>query len=128
MACSLNLSDCVSFPGVEEKAVLQIARSAVFVLSSRSEGMPNALIEAMAAGVPCVSTECDMGPKELIKDGQNGLLVPVDDAEAMAQAICRILRDRSFSDSLSVNALQIRNTHSIEKITQLWLDYFGTLI
>lgn len=128
LACSLHLSDCVSFPGVEEKAVLQIARSAVFVLSSRSEGMPNALIEAMAAGVPCVSTECDMGPKELIKDGQNGLLVPVDDAEAMAQAICRILRDRSFSDSLSVNALQIRNTHSIEKITQLWLDYFGTLI
>lgn len=128
LAASLGLTDAVSLPGVDGRAILQIARSSVFVLSSRSEGMPNALIEAMAAGVPCVSTQCDMGPKELIRDGVNGLLVPVDDIEALAEAILRILRDRSFSESLSVNALTIRQTHAVEQITQKWVDYFGTLL
>lgn len=124
----LQISACVDLPGADPNAIAQIARSSVFVLSSRSEGMPNALIEAMAAGVPCVSTRCDMGPEELIGDGVNGLLVPVDDADAMAQAILRILRDPSLSAALSANALRLRQTHDPSAIAALWAQYFQSLL
>lgn len=120
----LHLSQSVKLCGADPGAIRPIARSSVFVLSSRSEGMPNALIEAMAAGVPCVATRCDMGPAELIEDGVNGLLVPVDDADAMAQAILRILRDGQLSETLSRNALRMRQTHDPSAVADLWLRYF----
>ena len=124
----LHLSSCVDLPGSDPRAILSVAHASVFVLSSRSEGMPNALIEAMAAGVPCVATRCDMGPEELIEDGVNGLLVPVDDPQATAQAILRILADAELSDSLSRNALQMRTTNDLSAIAARWIDYFTLLL
>ena len=125
---TLQLHDSVRFCGADPMAIHTIAASSVFVLSSRSEGMPNALIEAMAAGVPCVSTRCEMGPEELIEDGVNGLLVPVDDAGAMSAAICRILDDSRLSDSLSSAALLIRKTHDPASKAGEWINYFASLL
>lgn len=124
----LGVAPFVDLPGADPEAIRPISRSSVFVLSSRSEGMPNALIEAMAAGVPCVATRCDMGPEELIRDGVNGLLVPVDDPAAMAESIRRILLDGKLSESLSSNALRIRQTHALSAIAALWLRYFESLL
>ena len=59
----------------------------LYILSSDFEGMPNSLMEAMAAGVPCISTDCPTGPSDLIVDGESGLLVPVNDSIAMENAI-----------------------------------------
>ena len=78
--------------------------SDLFVLSSDFEGMPNALIEAMACGLPCVSTDCPTGPSDLIEDGVNGLLVPVRDPAAMARAIRRIYDDRDASHEMGRKA------------------------
>ena len=128
LAQRLQIEDRVDLPGADPEAIRKIARSAVFVLSSRSEGMPNVLIEAMAAGVPCVSTRCDMGPAELIEDGVNGLLVPVDDADEMAQAILRILRDDALSKTLSDHALLLRRTHDPAAIAAKWIAYFEQLL
>lgn len=127
-ADALQLHDSVRFCGADPMAIHKVAASSVFVLSSRSEGMPNALIEAMAAGVPCVSTRCEMGPEELIEDGVNGLLVPVDDAGAMSAAICRILENSQLSDSLSSASLMIRNTHDPAAIAGEWINYFASLL
>ena len=124
----LQIASCVELCGEDPEAIRRIARSSVFVLSSRSEGMPNALIEAMAAGVPCVATRCEMGPEELIEDGVNGLLVPVDDAKAMANAICRILLDSELSAKLSENALLLRQTHDPSAIAALWVQYFESCL
>ena len=125
---SLGVSDHFSLPGNDPDALKTIAKSGVFVLSSRSEGMPNALMEAMAVGVPCVSTRCEIGPQELIRDGENGLLVPVDDPDAIANAVLEILRHRTISEALSRNAYTIRRTHALDRIVDRWIRYFDTIL
>jgi glycosyltransferase involved in cell wall biosynthesis len=67
----------------------------VFVLSSAWEGLPNVLIEAMAVGIPVVSTDCKSGPSEILKEGEYGLLIPVGNPQAMAEAILTVLSGSS---------------------------------
>ena len=76
----------------------------LFVLSSDFEGMPNALMEAMACGVPCVSTDCPTGPRDLIGNDVRGLLVPVGDASKMADAICKMISNVRNATALGVTA------------------------
>lgn len=120
---NMNLSDKIYLKGSNKKAIEPIIKSSVFVLSSRFEGMPNALIEAMAGGVPCISTDCPMGPSELIKNGENGILVPVDDDIMMAEAMKRILLDTNLAKRLSDNAIKINELLSEDIIFKQYLDY-----
>ena len=115
MAAELGLGDSVKFMGVAKDAVLQAADSTCFVMSSLHEGMPNALMEAMAVGLPCVSTDCPNGPGELIEQGRNGLLTPVGDEDALAAAICRVIEDGAFAATLGENAREILKTHAVEQ-------------
>jgi len=106
----LNIEDKVDFVGFQKNPFSFISKSDVFVLSSRWEGFPNVLIEAMACGVPVISTDCPSGPNEIIENGKNGILVKVDDVYGLAEAILSILENKNFSDALSKNALK-----SVEK-------------
>ncbi|HIK27001.1 MAG: glycosyltransferase [Oscillatoriaceae bacterium SKW80] len=87
----LGLEADVALPGFVANPYAYMARSAVFVLSSLFEGLPTVLIEAMAAGVPVVSTNCESGPSEILENGRYGELVPVGDSQALAEAIARAL-------------------------------------
>ena len=99
----------------------QLEKASMFVLSSNYEGMPNALMEAMAMGLPCISTDCPAGGSAfLIKDGENGLLVPVADKDSMIAAMQRILRDDSFAVSLGDNARKVIDRLSPENIYSQW--------
>ena len=91
MAGSLGVAQDVAFSGFDENPFRYMRRAALFVLSSRWEGLPNVLIEAMACGTPAVSTDAPYGPAEILQDGRWGRLTPVGDAEAMAQAILESL-------------------------------------
>ena len=92
LAQSLGLGpDDVQMPGFVANPFAYMARAAVFVLSSRWEGLPGVLIQAMACGTPVVSTDCLSGPREILEDGRWGRLVPVGDVEALAQAIRAVL-------------------------------------
>jgi glycosyltransferase involved in cell wall biosynthesis len=88
----LDLEDYVSLPGFNENPYAYMHEADVFVLSSRFEGLPNALIEAMACNCKVVSTNCPSGPYEILKGGEFGALVPVGDSFALAQAISLTLR------------------------------------
>ena len=84
---SLGLEQDVSMPGFVMNPYAYMFRSSLFVLSSRWEGLPTVLIEALCCGTPVVSTDCPSGPREILKDGQYGQLVPVGDVDALAHAI-----------------------------------------
>lgn len=83
----LGLEQDVSLPGFVPNPYPYMTRTSLFVLSSRWEGLPGVLIEALYCGAPLVSTDCPSGPREILKDGEYGQLVPVGDVAALAQAI-----------------------------------------
>lgn len=87
----LGLAGKVSFPGFQENPHAYLAKADLFALSSDWEGLPTALIEALAAGTPVVSTDCPVGPREILADGEHGELVPVGDSRALAEAMLRAL-------------------------------------
>lgn len=91
LARELELENSVQFVGFVDNPLKFYMRAKVFVLSSLVEGMPNVLVEAMMCGCTPVSTDCPTGPRELLKDGKYGYLVPVGDPEAMATAILHAL-------------------------------------
>ena len=122
-AAALGLTDSVIFHGNHPHVIGEIKDMGMFVMTSRFEGMPNALIEAMACGLPCVCTDCDFGPAELIRDVENGLLVPVDDVTAIAAAMGRIADEPALAERLSQGALEIRQTHGRETICGQYRDY-----
>lgn len=123
-----GLSEVVSMPGATESAIETVNIASVFVLSSDMEGMPNALMEAMALGVPCVSTNCDMGPDELIVDDESGILSEVGNAKQIAAAVNRIIENPHLAQKLSENARKLLTANSIEIISKKWLDYIKKIV
>lgn len=91
----LRLEHSVLLPGFTVNPFRYISRSSVFVLSSRWEGFGNVLVEAMACGVPIVSTDCPSGPAEILEDGKWGSLVPIENHHTLANAISEILNNKS---------------------------------
>lgn len=91
LAESLGVSQYVDLPGFKINPFAYMSKASVFVLSSRYEGFPNVLVQAMACGTPVVSTDCRSGPMEILEDGKWGSLVPVGDQQAMASAIIATL-------------------------------------
>lgn len=91
LACNLEVEADVALPGFDPNPYAIVSRAALFVLASRWEGSPNALTEALALGTPVVSTDCPSGPREVLDGGAIAPLVPVDDVEAMARAMLRVL-------------------------------------
>lgn len=95
----------------------------MFVSSSDFEGMSNSMLEAMALGMPVVCTDCPAGgARAVIKDGENGLLVPVGDSEKLYLAMKKIAENEELSQKLSVNAVAVRENQSLEKIIEKWME------
>lgn len=120
LVTELGIADRVEMPGRRHDVMQQLAEAGVFVLASRFEGFPNALVEAMASGRAVISTNCPSGPSELIEQGQNGILVPVDDVTSMASALERLILDPDLRIRLGQAAVSIRTRLSIESVLGMW--------
>ncbi|QCP50008.1 glycosyltransferase family 4 protein [Trinickia violacea] len=124
----LHLADRVFLPGRTQAAWDEMAAADAFVLSSRFEGMPMALMESMALGVPAVAFDCPSGPRELMRDGQDGLLIPPGDSDALAAALRRLLSDGSLREELgNKGARSIRERYSVATILAVWDRLFARL-
>ncbi len=119
---ALGLDAAVALPGRTADVDAVLAGSAVFVLSSRYEGFPNVLLEAMASGCACVATDCDSGPSELLEHDRLGLLVPVDDAAALAAAMTRVLDDATYRTRLGDAARVSTQRFAPARVLQAWDD------
>lgn len=123
-----GLNGRISMPGSVDDVADRICRARIFALTSDTEGMPNSVMEAMALGIPVVSTDCPCGgPAELIQDGVNGILVPVKDAYALADAFRRILEDRDFEKKLGENAREITKRLSPDRVNTEWEEYLNKM-
>lgn len=116
LAEGLGISGKVSFAGFRRNPYAFLSRADVFVLSSRFEGMPTVLMEALACGASVVSTDCKSGPREILLDGRCGLLVPVGDEHALSEGILKVLRDDKLRRDISGAGRERALDFSIDKI------------
>ncbi len=122
---SLGLSERISLPGFNRHPETILREAAIFALSSRFEGFPNVLLEAMAWGLPSVSFDCPSGPSEIVRHGVDGLLVPREDVTALALALEQLMADDELRRRMGRSATEVRERFSRERIVQLYLDLFG---
>ena len=121
-AKELRIAEHVDFPGFVRNPYAYMAKASLFVLSSRVEGLPTVLIEAMACGCPVVSTDCRYGPDEILEDGRWGELVPVGDANALSEAMLRTLDSPHPSDTLRKRASFFGIEQAVARYEELLLE------
>lgn len=115
----LELEDSIFLPGNVSNIHEKIADSEIFVLPSYHEGLSNALLEAMMMGLPCISTNYD-GVSEVIKDGVNGIITPIDDVECMYENMRLIIEDKNKATSLGEAAKKTVQKMTLEHILPIW--------
>jgi GalNAc-alpha-(1->4)-GalNAc-alpha-(1->3)-diNAcBac-PP-undecaprenol alpha-1,4-N-acetyl-D-galactosaminyltransferase len=121
---NLGLSGKAILVGSVENPFAILNRAKLFVMSSRHEAFPMALGEAMACGLPVISTDCRSGPREIIRDGIDGILVPTEDVTALATAIDKLISDEKERLNLSRYASEVTERFSLEKIMLNWEALF----
>ena len=125
----LSLRGRVLLPGLSDDIPRDLGGAKCFVLPSDFEGMPNALLEAMALGLPCISTDCPCGgPAAVIRDGENGLLVPVGDEAALTARLAALLGDEALRARLSENARRTAEAFRPARIFARWKACVDALI
>ncbi|WP_035649062.1 glycosyltransferase family 4 protein [Flavobacterium sp. ASV13] len=108
---------------IEEK----YSESSIYVMTSRSEGFPMVLLEAMAVGLPCIAFDCPIGPKTIIKNGENGFLIPVNDFKMYAEKLSFLIENEEVRLEFGRNTKLTSENYSVEKIMANWKVFFEEL-
>jgi glycosyltransferase involved in cell wall biosynthesis len=120
LVAQLGLEGRVLFLGEVRNLQTLMREAEGFILSSRYEGFPNVLLEALANDLPVVATDCPSGPREILRDGQFGLLVPCEDAAALAIAMCRLATDPELRRRLSAEAHRAIAPYTVMQVLADW--------
>lgn len=122
-----GLDGIVFCEGATNDVYAKYDESSIFVLSSRYEGLPLVLIEAMSAGLPCVTFTCPCGPRDCISDGEDGLLVEAGNTAKLADAICQLIEDEPRRKAMGAAARRNARRFQEENIMQKWIELFDSL-
>jgi glycosyltransferase involved in cell wall biosynthesis len=118
-----GMSHRIFLPGRTDKPWDALASVHAFALVSAVEGFPNVLLEAMALGLPCLAVDCPSGPREMTREGEDALLVPPADMNALVQGLRRLMRDDALRDTLARRAaFSVRQRYSLPAILAQWDD------
>ncbi|GFO72505.1 amylovoran biosynthesis glycosyltransferase AmsD [Bathymodiolus japonicus methanotrophic gill symbiont] len=120
----LMLEQRVLFPGAVGNLGEWYETADLYVMSSLFEGFPNTLVEAMAYGLPVVSVDCDTGPRDIIHDKVDGLLVPQNNHQALVEALAVLMSDKILRQQYAAQAIEIRDRLSMQKIAGMWEGLF----
>lgn len=124
-----HLVEAVELMGQSDSLEEDLRCASVFAYPSNYEGMPNSLMEAMALGLPCVATDCPCGgPRELIQDGVNGLLIPVGDRKALSNRICWMIEHPDEANAMGMKARKISEIASLDAVYEQWKIYLENII
>ena len=116
-----GITDRVYLPGSIGNISEWYERADIFILSSIVEGFPNVLLEAMTYGLPSISFDCDTGPRDIIQDGDNGILVNPNDKElGLSNAMDKIIINQAFRSKIGNNAMLLREKYSVINIIKKW--------
>lgn len=125
MVSEAGLTERVLLPGRTSSPWQELLASDLFVMTSEVEGFPNALIEAMALGLPCVTVDCPSGPREITRDGQDGVLVPLNDETALERSLAGLMDDAAMRAQLGERgARAVRSRYGLEHVLQHWEALF----
>lgn len=124
---ALSLSDSVHLRGETTSVEKELLSSSIFALSSKFEGLPMVLIEALLCGLPVVSYSCPCGPKDIIKDRENGFLVPPENESLLAEKICDLIEDKDLRKKMGENAAESSKQFLTDTIISKWMDLFYSL-
>ncbi len=124
---TLGVSEHVSLPGRVGNMAQWYAAADLYVMTSRFEGFPNTLVEALAHGLPAVSFDCDTGPRDIIRHEINGLLVPAGDCAALKTALQKLMVNETLRRQFANRAIEVRDRYTIERIAGLWERLFREL-
>ncbi len=116
----LKLGDRLYLPGYLKSPYGVLMQADLFVMTSRVEGFPNALCEAMACGLPVISTDCPSGPREIIRDGVDGILVQNDDIPALSSAMDHLMSNEAERKRLASRSIEIVKRFDLDQIVHFW--------
>lgn len=119
----LNMSGKIEFLGARKDVDYLLSISEIFAFASQEEGYPNALLEGMGMGLACISYDCCAGPSDLISDGENGFLVPLNDEAVFVEKLSLMIQNEKLRKQFGEKAKEVRNTNNIFNITNLLLGY-----
>lgn len=125
LIAGLQMKDYIFLPGRTEHIEDKIYKSSLFVMTSDTEGMPNAMLEAMSLGLPVISTDCPCGgPGEMIRHGKNGFLIPVRDEEALRKQLYYCLSNPEEMEKVGREAAKLQEKMNPESVNRQWEAYF----
>jgi glycosyltransferase involved in cell wall biosynthesis len=128
IAVELGIADRVRWLGVVAQPERVLLEASIFVLSSRYEGFPNALLEAMSSGLAAVSFDCPSGPAEIIRHEIDGLLVPPQDLEGLAAALDRLMADEVLRERLGRRATEVSERFALKSVAGLWEELIRDVV
>ena len=124
LASKMQITSSISFHGATDNITDKYLESSIFALSSRFEGFGLVLAEAMSVGLPCVSFACPCGPRDIIKDGEDGILCENGNINAFADGICKLIENNSLRKEMSKNAITNIQRFNIDNVMTLWHELF----